>query len=60
MPSARLGNIPSHFIARSDLTLASKNLTMAQLAVKLDGRELGAVFSEKGGDIPEGCMHSCS
>lgn len=42
--SAWLGNTP-HFVARSDLMLASKNLTMAQLAVKLDGRELGGIFS---------------
>ena len=32
---------------------------MVQLAVKLDGRELGEMFIEKGGDLPEECMHSC-
>lgn len=59
MPSARLGNTPSHFTVYRELTLASKNLTMVQLAVKLDGRELGEMSIEKAGDLPEECMHSC-
>lgn len=42
---------PSHFTAW--LMLVSTSLRMAQLVVKSDGRELGEVSTEKGGDRPE-------
>ena len=42
---------PSHFIAW--LILVSKSLRTAQLVVKSDGRKLGEVSTEKGGDRPE-------
>lgn len=51
MLSARLGNTPSHFTAPP--MLASENLRIAKVVVKVGSRESEEIFSEKGGDRSE-------